>query len=377
MYAYRSQIAPWAFLKGMSGYACDTVTATVVVPPYTQPAFAMSPAVAVCSGIRTVALLPDSNTGVAPYRYRISAGAITTPLQNDNVFPNLTAGTYTFLLADACGNSFSNSVAIDTLKVPAINVTGTACLGSNTTLSLPVNPYYTYSWQHPSGAIIPGNMVTLNPVSTNDIGTYIVTVTSTISGCSDSKTLSLQVNDCSVTLPMALLQFSGNRQGNTVVLQWKTTDEINTSHFIVERSADGVHFTAIQTIPVSGESSSRYTATDYQPLSGKLYYRLKMVDKDEEATYSSIVPISYDGNNAITVTPRLVTNNSEIKVSHTATTQPAFIQVTSIDGKVWLTKPVARGSQQTTINTNGLAKGSYLVIYSGNGIRTAVQIVKL
>ena len=176
---------------------------------------------------------------------------------------------------------------------------------------------------------------------------------------------------------MTLLQFSGNRQGNTVVLQWKTTDEINTSHFIVERSADGVHFAAIQTIPVSGETSSRYTATDYQPLSGKLYYRLKMVDKDEKATYSSIVAINYDGNNAITVTPRLVTNNSEIRISHTATTQPAFIQVTGIDGRVWLTKAVARGSQQTTINTNGLANGSYLVVYSGNGIRTAVQVVKL
>jgi hypothetical protein len=376
-YAYKSQITPYGFLKGMSGYACDTILTTVAVPPYTQPAFAMSPAVAVCSGIRTVALLPDSNTGVSPYRYQISAGAITTPLQNDNVFPNLTSGTYTFLLADACGNSFSNSVAIDTLRVPAINVTGTGCLGSSTTLSLPINPYYTYSWQHPIGAIINGNTVTLNPVSINDTGTYIVTVTSAINGCADSKTLSIQVHDCSISLPMTLLQFSGNRQGNTVVLQWKTTAEINTSHFIVERSTDGVHFAAIQTVPISGETSSRYTATDYQPLSGKLFYRLQMVDKDGKATYSSTITIKNEGNNAITVIPRLVTDNHEINVSHTAATQSAFIQITGIDGKVWLTKGVAKGSRQTTINTNGLAKGNYLVVYNGNGIRTAVQIVKL
>lgn len=378
MYAYRSQIAPWAFLQGMSGYACDTVHATVVVPPYTQPAFALSPAVAVCSGIRTVALLPDSSTGVSPYRYRISAGAITTPLQDDNVFPNLTAGTYTFLLADACGNSFSNSVAIDTLKVPAINVTGTACLGSSTTLSLPVNPYYTYSWQHPSGAIINGDTLTLNPVSTNDIGTYIVTVTSTISGCSDSKTLSLNLNNCSISaLPLTLLQFSGNRQGNAVVLQWRTEEEVNTSYFIVERSTDGIHFAGIQKVSVSGETTGSYTATDYQPLSGKLYYRLQMVDKDGKATYSNIISINNGGNNTLSVMPRLVTNNSEIKVLHAASAQTAFIQVTGIDGKIWLTRPVAKGSVQTNINTRGLAKGNYLVVYSGNGIRTAVQIVKL
>ena len=378
MYAYNARITPWSFLTGMSAYNCDTIQTTVVVPPYTQPAFAMSPAIAVCSGIRTIALVPDSSTGVSPYQYRISAGSTTTSLQNNNVFPNLTSGTYTFLMADACGNSFSNSVAIDTLRVPAVNVTGTACLGSSTSLSLSLNPYYTYSWQHPSGAVINDNTITLDPVTINDIGTYIVTVTSNISGCSDSKTLSLQLNNCSIgSLPMTLLQFNGNRQGNVVVLQWKTADEVNTSHFMVERSTDGIHFNAIQKVTVSGETSGRYTATDYQPLSGKLFYRLQMVDKDGKFTYSTIISINKDGDNTISVTPRLVTNNSDIKVTHAATTQAACIQITGIDGKIWFTQPVAKGSGQTTLKTNGLAKGNYLVVYSGNGIRTAVQVVKL
>ncbi len=378
MYAYRSQIAPWGFLKGMNVYSCDTITGTVIVPPYTQPAFAMTPAVAVCGGIRSVALLPDSSHGVLPYRYQITAGATTTSLQNDNTFTNLSSGMYTFLMADACGNSFSNSVAIDTLRVPAVQVTGTACQGSSTTLSLPVNPYYTYSWLYPNGHVVNGNSITLNPVTQNDIGRYVVTVNSNINGCSDSKTQALQVNLCSVvTLPLNLLHFSGNRQGNAIVLKWKTTDEINTSHFMIERSTDGVRFTAIQKVNASGTETGNYIAIDNQPPTGKLFYRLHMVDKDGKAAYSAVISINNEGNNTITVTPRLVTGNNDIKVTHAAATTTTAIQITGIDGRIWLTQPVAKSSVQTTIHTDSLAKGNYFVVYISNGARTAVQIVKL
>jgi hypothetical protein len=377
-YGYSKQGAPWYYLKGMNVYSCDTIKSTVVIPGYTQPAFAMAPAVAVCNNLRTIALLPDSNRGVSPYRYGILAGATTTPLQNNNIFSNLTAGGYTFQLADACGNSISNNVLIDTLAVPTVQVVGTACTGTNTTLSLPVNPYYTYSWQRPNGNIVNGNTLALNPLTTNDFGTYLVSVTSNINNCTNTKTHSVVVNNCSVSgvLSMTLLQFNGNRRGKTIVLQWETTDEINTSYFVVERSTDGLHFNAIQQVKVSGESFGNYTATDYQPLPGKLYYRLQMVDIDGQRSYSTVITINNDDNN-ITVTPRLITHNGEIKVTHAVTTQPASIQVTGMDGRVWLTQPVASRSQQTTIHTNGLAKGCYLVVYSGNGLRTAVQIVKL
>jgi hypothetical protein len=377
-YIYDKQGGTPYYLKGMSTYSCDVISSTIVIPAYTQPAFAMAPAIAVCSNLRNIALLPDSSKGVSPYTYRILAGATTTPFQNSNLFSGLTAGTYTLQLADACGNSTSQGEVIDTLSVPVINVAGTVCTGSNTVLTLPVIPYYTYSWQRPTGSIVNGNTLTLNPLTTNDFGTYVVLATSNINGCINTKTHSVKVSNCAITgaLPMTLLQFTGNRRGNTVVIQWKTADEVNTSHFMVERSTDGIHFNAIQKVMVSGERTGNYTTTDYQPLPGLLYYRLQLVDIDGRYTYSATLTINND-NNTITVAPRLITNNSEIKITHAASMQPAVIQITGTDGRIWLTKTVAKGSLQTTINTNGLAKGNYLVVYSGNGIRTAVQIVKL
>lgn len=378
LYAYQNAVAPWDYLDAMSGYTCDTIKTTVIVPIYTQPAFVQAPAIAVCGGNRSIALLADSTKGVSPYKYQIAAGSTTTSLQANNVFTGLNAGTYTFLMEDACGNSYSSSTAIDTLRVPAVALTGTACQGTSATLSLPANSYYTYSWQYPNGNTATGNTITVNPVTTADTGRYVVTVNSSINGCTDSESKALQVNFCSVTtLPLNLLHFSGSRQGNNVVLQWQTADEVNTSHFIVERSTDGAHFTGIQKVTAQGTATARYSATDYQAPAGKLYYRLQMADNNGKITYSPLVAVNKEGDNNLTVTPQLVTNNSNIKVAYTANTQATSIQVMGIDGRLWLTVPVAKGSTQTTIPTNALAKGNYLVIYIANNQRTAIQVVKL
>ncbi len=216
-------------------------------------------------------------------------------------------------------------MAIDTLLLPQVAITGTACLGSNTTLSLPANPYYSYNWQYPNGSTAAGNAITMNPVTPADLGRYRVTVTSSVNGCTDNSAGALWVNDCLVTLPLTLVHFSGTRQGNNIVLKWKTAEEVNTSHFIVERSTDGVHFTGIQQVKTSGVSAGNYSAIDYQPQPGKLYYRLQMVDKDGKFTNSTIIAINSDGD-GFAVRPQLISNNSEIKVSYVAADQPASIK---------------------------------------------------
>lgn len=311
-----------------------------------------------------------------PYRYQITSGATTTPLQTNNTFTGLAAGMYTFLIADGCGNSFSNSVAIDTLRLPNVSVTGAACLGSNTTLTLPANPYYTYSWQNPSGNTSAGNSYTMNPVTSADLGNYQIAVTSNINGCVDNSASTVRVDDCMVVLPLTLVHFSGSRQGNNTVLKWKTEDEVNTGHFIVERSTDGIHFAAVQQVKTSGKPNGNYSTTDNHSIPGKLYYRLQMVDKGGRFTYSNMIRISSD-ENGLLVTPQLITNNSEIKVSYVAAAQPATVQVVGVDGRVWLTQQVAKGSSQTVIPTTSLAKGSYFVVYINKGKRTVVQVAKL
>jgi hypothetical protein len=77
----------------------------------------------------------------------------------------------------------------------------------------------------------------------------------------------------------------------TVVLQWQTLAEVNTDHFQVERSIDGILFEPIGRLPAAGYSATPkdYHFVDYFPPNGTLYYRLRQVDVDGSLDYSDLL----------------------------------------------------------------------------------------
>ncbi|MBK8609782.1 MAG: PQQ-dependent sugar dehydrogenase [Chitinophagaceae bacterium] len=120
-------------------------------------------------------------------------------------------------------------------------------------------------------------------------------------------------------LPLQLLTFTGTLKNNSTVLNWTTTNEYNTSHFIVERSKDAQQFDPIGTVQASGIASteSRYNFNDddvaFQQ-SEVVYYRLKMYDKNGTYRYSNIVRVLLPGvQSEVTVAPNPV--GSEVNAS--------------------------------------------------------------
>ena len=107
-------------------------------------------------------------------------------------------------------------------------------------------------------------------------------------------------------LPLTLLNFNGRPYSGYNQLQWKTADETNTKEFILERSTDASTFTAIATIAAAGAGNNSYSFKDPISFSGKLYYRLKMVDVDGKYTYSAIVTMTNTGNNGASLYPNPV-----------------------------------------------------------------------
>ncbi len=95
-------------------------------------------------------------------------------------------------------------------------------------------------------------------------------------------------------LPVHLISFTARLQQQNVQLGWQSSAEENTSHFEVERSADGKDFTVLATVNAQGNSSSviSYSASDMSPLPGTSYYRLKMVDLDQTFSFSKTVAVS-------------------------------------------------------------------------------------
>jgi hypothetical protein len=94
-------------------------------------------------------------------------------------------------------------------------------------------------------------------------------------------------------LPVKLTGWKALRKEDKVQLQWTTQTEINSSRFEIERSDDGASFTVAATVNAKGNSQLPvdYTWTDIQSLTGKSYYRLKMIDKDNQFEYSPVLTV--------------------------------------------------------------------------------------
>jgi hypothetical protein len=106
-------------------------------------------------------------------------------------------------------------------------------------------------------------------------------------------------------VPLRLFSFSGVLQNNVTKLNWQTSNEINTKDFIIERSSDGINFSAIGKVNANNLSAitNSYDYADNEPSQGVNYYRLKMEDKDEKFTYSNIVEVYLDKLYSVSVSP--------------------------------------------------------------------------
>jgi len=110
-------------------------------------------------------------------------------------------------------------------------------------------------------------------------------------------------------LPIELISFEANANEDKVDLSWVTAAEIQNDFFTVERSVDGKNWEEVVRANGKGNSSevNNYFETDYEPLTGVSYYRLKQTDFNGDYTYSTVIPVKFDnsssGNGIINLFP--------------------------------------------------------------------------
>jgi hypothetical protein len=185
---------------------------------------------------------------------------------------------------------------------------------------------------------------------------------------------------CSNTIvPLTLTAFSALLVNNSQVqCQWQTAQEINTSAFIIERSADGHNFATIAAVAAAGNSNLQhsYTFTDLSPFSNnsplatnnRIFYRLKMLDKDGRFTYSQIAKVSLTSNPFIQLYPNPVKAFTNIAYNCKA---GSVVEVYNMLGLRLLSLPIAGRSGTLQINTSGLASGTYNVVIKSSGVISA------
>jgi hypothetical protein len=187
------------------------------------------------------------------------------------------------------------------------------------------------------------------------------------------------------TLPLTLLSFTAQPQTNGVALSWVTTHEEQMSHFVLERSADGISYSPLTTLATKGNyaATTTYNFTDANPLSPVGYYRLKMVDLDGSFTHSAIRSVSFGSGMAsgsISCFPNPTTDHLTVRINNVTAAQYRYT-LTGLNGMVQQTNTVAlaRGTQQVTLSLKkNMAPGVYMLQLENisNGTRQAMTIVK-
>ncbi|AFM05370.1 hypothetical protein Fleli_3029 [Bernardetia litoralis DSM 6794] len=98
-------------------------------------------------------------------------------------------------------------------------------------------------------------------------------------------------------LPLDLLSFDANIEGESVKVDWETTNEKDNSHFMIERSQDGNSFGSLGRVNAKGtdlEGTFNYQFWDAEPFTGLSYYRLKQVDLNGDFEYSPVRSILFE-----------------------------------------------------------------------------------
>lgn len=178
------------------------------------------------------------------------------------------------------------------------------------------------------------------------------------------------ISSCTI-LSAKIADFTGIENHGSVNLQWTTSQEINTSYFGIERSADGINWESIGTVHAKGYSatSTDYHFTDASPLSGANYYRLQTVDLDARAEYSEVITVkTVVSNTGISIFPNPIANLSfNLKLS---SADASVVNVFTMEGRLVHTVSLKGQLQYQIKLPASAAYSSYLVIQIINNGKT-------
>ena len=181
--------------------------------------------------------------------------------------------------------------------------------------------------------------------------------------------------EASGSLPVNLLSFQANISSQVVNLHWRTTSEINTQEFRVERSGDGMSYSTIGTVKANNTTAtSNYQLQDLLPLKGNNYYRLKTIDIGGAFSYSKVVAVS----NTVKAKFSIYTNPvaDKLLLTYTSAKPGAVFTVVTLDGKLMLTAKASVASAQTTVDVRNLKSGAYLVVFYNGDEKSTNTFIK-
>jgi len=178
-------------------------------------------------------------------------------------------------------------------------------------------------------------------------------------------------------LPVTLSNFSAGVVNRKVKLNWRTANELNNDHFEIERSRDGISFHKIGEVPgrVNTTAEQQYVYYDEQPPPGKVFYRLKQVDRDSRSAYSVIRWVLFDDTRTFVAYPNPATTREVITIYFKNEIRgPVNITIRDMSGREMFAATENNVQNSFSIDP-GLAEGSYILMLAGKDLHASQKII--
>lgn len=172
--------------------------------------------------------------------------------------------------------------------------------------------------------------------------------------CADTLTQMINVTPCA--LPVEFGEFTGSPANEGIALNWNTLSEINSSHFIVERS-NGGSFEFLTQLDAQGttQSETHYNYLDTRPSNGTNYYRLTGVDLDGSISHTETIAVDWNLERML-----VFPNPAESYVTISTTNEKSkIIRLISTEGKI--VRSTTTNQKEITWDILDLPSGVYQI----------------
>jgi poly(beta-D-mannuronate) lyase len=164
------------------------------------------------------------------------------------------------------------------------------------------------------------------------------------------------------TLPVTLVNFIAKTSGESVVLTWMVSNEVNFKNYEIETSNNGINFINIGTVSsFNNNPQNNYTFNHLTPSIGKNYYRLKMVNRDGSYMYSSTQSVIISKDISFNIYPNPVSSVLNLNMG-TGIDKLIEINIVDAQGKVLKRiRNISGNDNVYKINVTGLDNGMYIL----------------
>jgi hypothetical protein len=178
-------------------------------------------------------------------------------------------------------------------------------------------------------------------------------------------------------LPVDLVSFEVQKEGQKAKISWQTATEIENDYFLLERAGRDLIFEVIAKVYGKGNSSgiSYYAIQDNEPVSGINYYRLSQVDLDGSQRGFPVKVLDFQkGTSEILLYPTIVEQVINLEIPENIE-EKVSLQIYDLNGRV-LKKAVHDAGSMIQWDVKELQSGYYFIKINTPKISESLRFFK-